>query len=69
MQVPLTPAKLEALVKREINGTKLGRTQEIKEEKAEEDGASAADKEKSTFWGRVARMFRDFWSAVTGVFH
>ena len=46
----------------------LIRTQEIKEEKAEEDEASAAAKEKTTFWGRVTQMFRDFWNAVTGVF-
>ena len=46
----------------------LIRTQEIKEEKAEEDEASAAVKEKTTFWGRVTQMFRDFWNAVTGVF-
>ncbi|MCI8970717.1 MAG: hypothetical protein HFF99_04540 [Oscillibacter sp.] len=47
----------------------LIRTQEIKTEKAEEDEASAAVKEESTFWGRVTQMFRDFWNAVTGVFH
>ena len=46
----------------------LIRTQEIKEEKPEEDEASAAVKEKTTFWGRVTQMFRDFWNAVTGVF-
>ena len=46
----------------------LIRTQEIKEEKPEEDEASAAVKEKTTFWGRVTQMFRDFWNAVTGIF-
>ena len=23
---------------------------------------------QTTFWGRVAQMFRDFWSAITGIF-
>ena len=46
----------------------LIRTQEIKAEDAEEDEASAAEKEKTTFWGRVTQMLRDFWNAVTGVF-
>ena len=36
----------------------LIRTQEIKTEKAEEDEASAAVKEESTFWGRVTQMFK-----------
>ena len=22
----------------------------------------------STFWGRVGKMFRDFWNAITGLF-
>ena len=47
----------------------LIRTQEIKEEKAEENETSAAAKENTTFWGRVSQMFRDFWNAVTGIFH
>lgn len=46
----------------------LIRTQEIKTEDAEEDAASAAEKEQTTFWGRVTQMLRDFWNAVTGVF-
>lgn len=47
----------------------LIRTQEIKAEEPEEAEEAAAVKEKTTFWGRVARMFRDFWNAVTGIFH
>ncbi len=46
----------------------LIRTQEIKTEDGEEDEESAAAKEKTTFWGRVTQMLRDFWNAVTGVF-
>ena len=47
----------------------LIRTQEIKTEDAQEDEESAGDKAETTFWGRIAQMFKDFWSAVTGVFH
>ena len=47
----------------------LIRTQEIKTEKAEEDEESAAAKAQTTFWGRVTQMFRDFWGAITGIFH
>lgn len=46
----------------------LIRTQEIKVEEPEEPEAEAAAKEASTFWGRVARMFRDFWNMITGIF-
>nr|WP_325211597.1 hypothetical protein [uncultured Oscillibacter sp.] len=46
----------------------LIRTQEIKTADAEEDEDSAAEKEQTTFWGRVTQMLRDFWNAVTGVF-
>ena len=47
----------------------LIRTQEIKEEEPETGAEEAAAREKTTFWGRIARMFQDFWNAVTGVFH
>ena len=46
----------------------LIRTQEIKKEdgaKAEIEVEAAA---QTTFWGRVAQMFRDFWAAITGIF-
>ena len=47
----------------------LIRTQEIKEEDAKNDAETVAVKEQTTFWDRVAQMFRDFWNAITGVFH
>ena len=51
----------------------LIRTQEIKEQEPELTAAtlavSAAGGEATTFWGRVAQMFKDFWKAVTGIFH
>ena len=46
----------------------LIRTQEIKQEEEEEAGKTAAAKAETTFWGRIAQMFRDFWNAVTGIF-
>ena len=53
----------------DISASLLSRFPEVLlSEKAEEDEASAAAKEKSTFWGRVTQMFRDFWNAVTGIF-
>lgn len=47
----------------------LIRTQEIKiaEPTAEETAKQTAD--NGTFWSRVTQMFRDFWGAITGVFH
>lgn len=49
----------------------LIRTQEIKEPELTADtlAVSAANSQPSTFWGRVAQMFRDFWNAITGIFH
>ncbi len=44
------------------------RTQEIKTEEPEETEAMTKTADNSTFWGRVAQMFRDFWAAITGVF-
>ena len=29
----------------------------------------AAVKPATTFWERIAQMFQDFWSTLTGVFH
>ena len=46
----------------------LIRTQEIKAEEPEAASEAAAQAESSTFWGRIAQMFRDFWNAVTGIF-
>ena len=47
----------------------LIRPQAIKEEEPEETEEAAAAKAETTFWGRVAQMFKDFWKAVTGIFH
>ncbi len=47
----------------------LIRTQEIKAEEPEEADAASQEKPATTFWGRVGQMFRDFWNAVTGIFH
>lgn len=46
----------------------LIRTQEIKVDDDEAEGDEKAAAESTTFWGRVAQMFRDFWDAVTGIF-
>lgn len=46
----------------------LIRTQEIKAESDSAGTAARAAAESTTFWDRVAQMFRDFWSAVTGIF-
>ena len=54
-----TPTSIQVLI----------RTQEIKEESADKAGEADAEKAPTTFWGRVTQMLRDFWNAVTGVFH
>ncbi len=46
----------------------LIRTQEITKAEAEKAELTGKTAEKTTFWQRVAQMFRDFWSAVTGIF-
>lgn len=46
----------------------LIRTQEI-EQPEEDTEESAAQPEKMTFLGRIVQMFRDFWAAITGLFH
>lgn len=46
----------------------LIRTQEITESEEDDEEAAAAAAEKTTFWGRIAQMFKDLWAAVTGLF-
>lgn len=46
----------------------LIRTQEITEPDEDEEEAATAAAEKTTFWGRIAQMFKDLWAAVTGLF-
>lgn len=46
----------------------LLRSQEIKAEEPAEKKVAAAAADKGTFWSRIAQMFRDFWSTITGVF-
>ena len=46
----------------------LIRTQEIQKSEDEVSPEATQEAPKSTFWGRVAQMFRDFWNAVTGIF-
>ncbi len=51
----------------------LIRTQEIKEQEQELTAAvlsaDPSGSQPSTFWGRVAQMFKDFWKVVTSIFH
>ncbi|MCI8651350.1 MAG: hypothetical protein HFF05_02755 [Oscillospiraceae bacterium] len=45
------------------------RTQEIKApDETDETTSAAQEKENSSFWSRIAAMFRDFWHAITGLF-
>ena len=44
------------------------RSQEIKAEEPEVPEAEKTAAQTTTFWGRVAQMFRDFWAAITGIF-
>lgn len=46
----------------------LIRSQEIKTEDAAQEAPAGAQAGPTTFWERVTQMFRDFWSAITGVF-
>ncbi|MCI9670804.1 MAG: hypothetical protein HFF49_04525 [Lawsonibacter sp.] len=46
----------------------LIRTQEIKAEELTAQPLAAGAPEQTTFWGRVAQMFQDFWRAVTRIF-
>lgn len=45
------------------------RTREIKAEEAPEEPAVQAEKETSTFWGRVAGMFRGLWEDFKRLLH
>lgn len=46
------------------------RTQEIKAgEEPEEETAPARHSDNGTLWTRIKAMFRDFWNAITGLFH
>lgn len=47
----------------------LIRTQEIKADDGTAEELAAASAPKTTFFQRVAQMFRDFWSTITGIFH
>lgn len=47
----------------------LIRSQEIKAESGAETADTQSPAAETTFWGRVTQMFRDFWSAITGIFH
>ena len=46
----------------------LIRSQEIKAEEPEAEAKAGETAAQTTFWERVARMFLDFWAAVTGIF-
>ena len=46
----------------------LIRTQEITVPDEVDDETETAAETQTTFWGRVAQMFKDLWSAVTGLF-
>ena len=45
------------------------RSQEIKAEERDTEESAKASPDKGTFWSRVAQMFKDFWAAITGIFH
>ncbi|WP_295579529.1 hypothetical protein [uncultured Oscillibacter sp.] len=47
----------------------LIRSQEIKVEEPEEPETEKKAGDNGTFWSRVGQMFRDFWAAITGIFH
>lgn len=47
----------------------LIRSEEIKVPDKDEDETAAATVDKGGFWSRVGQMFKDFWSAITGIFH
>ncbi len=46
----------------------LIRSQEIKVDKEAAAAAAAATSDNSTFFGRIAQMFKDFWAFITGIF-
>lgn len=47
----------------------LIRTQEIKVDEPNPLKSNPVEEKPLTFWGRVGNMFRDFWNALTGIFH
>ena len=47
----------------------LIRTQEIKADEGGNNDVETVHAQQTTFWGRVAQMFKDLWAAITGVFH
>lgn len=47
----------------------LIRSQEIKVPDEEDTETAAVAADKGTFWSRVGQMFKDLWSAMTGIFH
>ena len=46
----------------------LIRTQEIKADEGENNDVKTVHAQQTTFWGRVTQMFRDLWTAITGIF-
>ena len=51
------------------HNTMIRLVQEIKAEEPTAEQLAAAAPQSTTFWCRVAQMFRDFWSAITPIFH
>ncbi|MCI5625162.1 MAG: hypothetical protein MR327_04650, partial [Clostridiales bacterium] len=47
----------------------LIRTQEIKTDEGGNNDVETVHAQQTTFWGRVAQMFKDLWAAITGIFH
>ena len=47
----------------------LIRTQEIKANEGGNNDVETVHAQQTTFWGRVAQMFKDLWAAITGIFH
>ena len=47
----------------------LIRTQEIKADEGGNNDVETVHAQQTTFWGRVAQMFKDLWAAITGIFH
>ena len=58
----------ERYTTRYASAVAFGRVEEITEPEEDEEEAAAAAAEKTTFWGRIAQMFKDLWVAVTGLF-
>ena len=54
-----SPASIQVLI----------RTQEIKEAEPPAEEIEMQEAAETTFFHRVAQMFKDFWAAITGIFH